>query len=53
VLGITSLHDLALYCAAALLDGPQFAMTPKWQEMIESVRAGRIRFSDAIDEIGA
>lgn len=52
-LGMTSLHDLALYCAAALLDGPQFATTPKWHEVIEGVRAGRIRFSDAIDEIGA
>lgn len=52
-LGMTSLHDLALYCTAALLDGPAFAETPKWRDAIEGVRSGRICFRDAIDEVGA
>lgn len=52
-LGVWSTHELALYCAAALLDGPAFTETPKWKRAIEGVRVGRLRFSDVIDEVGA
>lgn len=48
--GIVSTNELVLYCGLALLYGEEFARQPAWQLVLERVRSGRIKFSDAVIE---
>jgi len=52
-IGVSSLHELTLYCAAALLDGREFATSAKWRDAIVNVSDGKIGFIDAIGMVGA
>jgi hypothetical protein len=39
--GITSTRDFALYCALALMHGPDFSSLPEWALTLNDVRAGK------------
>jgi len=47
-LGLRATRDLALYCAAALLEGEDFAGTPKWRPLLAQVQRGELDFGAAL-----
>jgi hypothetical protein len=50
---IASPYELALYCAVALFIGDNFASVPMWDEILQKVSAGEIRFADAVAQTDA
>jgi hypothetical protein len=47
-IGLEATRDFALYCAAALLEGEDFAETPKWRGALAKVRQGELEFAAAL-----
>jgi hypothetical protein len=50
LLGITATHELALYCALALLHGEQFATQENWQSGLQGVLAGTMSLEQAAQQ---
>lgn len=47
-IGLASTRDFMLYCAVALLEGEEFAGTPKWSELLGRVQKGNLTFDEAL-----
>jgi hypothetical protein len=51
LLGIEATHELALYCALALLQGEQFATQKHWQAALQEVQSGKLSLAQAAELI--
>ncbi len=51
LLGIEATHELALYCALALLQGEQFATQKRWPAALQEVQSGKLSLAQAAEQI--
>lgn len=49
-IGLSSTRDFMLYCAVALLEGEEFAVSPKWSELLGRVRRGELALGEAVGQ---
>jgi len=51
LLGIEVTHELALYCALALLQGEKFATQKRWVAALQEVQIGKLSLAQAAEQI--
>lgn len=49
--GINVTHELAFFCALALLYGESFQRDPQWMTMLEEVKRGRLTLQQAVESL--
>ena len=50
-IGLSASMDIALYCVSAMVDGPKFATTEKWSDILLRVKKREIDMRHALSLI--